>query len=134
MRVHKNLVHHFLSQINKILLSYPYGRNGITILAIYLRQKLTFITLCLLSVLLLYIKKDFIENETAAFEFLQDRPEGMILQAISALQFFLSPGVPVEVYRNRVYYLGGVFYIRFSYYVYPVLECGNGSRIYFPAG
>lgn len=54
-------------------------------------KKLTFITLCLLSVLLLYIKKDFIENETAAFEFLQDRPEGMVLRAISALQFFSIP-------------------------------------------
>jgi hypothetical protein len=54
-------------------------------------KKLTFIILCLLSVLLLYIKKSFIENETAAFEFLQDRPEGMILRLISALQFFAIP-------------------------------------------
>ena len=36
-------------------------------------------------------KKSFIENETAAFEFLQDRPEGAILQMISALQFFSIP-------------------------------------------
>ena len=54
-------------------------------------KKLTFIVLCLISVLLLYIKKSFIENETAAFEFLQDRPEGMILRMISALQFFSIP-------------------------------------------
>jgi hypothetical protein len=54
-------------------------------------KKLTFITLCLLSVLLLFIKKSFIENETAAFEFLQDRPEGAILKMISALQFFSIP-------------------------------------------
>ncbi len=54
-------------------------------------KKLTFIILCLLSILLLYIKKSFIENETAAFEFLQDRPEGAILQMISALQFFSIP-------------------------------------------
>ena len=54
-------------------------------------KKLTFIVLCLISVLLLYIKKSFIENETAAFEFLQDRPEGMILRLISALQFFSIP-------------------------------------------
>jgi len=54
-------------------------------------KKLTFIVLCLISVLLLYIKKSFIENETAAFEFLQDRPEGMILKLISALQFFSIP-------------------------------------------
>jgi len=54
-------------------------------------KKLTFIILCLLSILLLFVKKSFIENETAAFEFLQDRPEGAILQMISALQFFSIP-------------------------------------------
>jgi hypothetical protein len=54
-------------------------------------KKLIFITLCQLSVLLLFVKKAFIENETAAFEFLQDRPEGMVLQMISALQFFSIP-------------------------------------------
>lgn len=40
---------------------------------------------------LLYIKIAFIENETAAFEFLQDRPEGAILRIISALQFVSIP-------------------------------------------
>lgn len=54
-------------------------------------KKLTFIILCLLSVLLLYIKKSFIEYETAAFEFLQDRPEGAVLRIISTLQFFSIP-------------------------------------------
>jgi hypothetical protein len=54
-------------------------------------KKLTFIVLCLISILLLYLKKSFIEFETAAFEFLQDRPEGAILQLISALQFFSIP-------------------------------------------
>ncbi len=54
-------------------------------------KKLTFIILCLISLLLLYIKISFIENETAAFEFLQDRPEGAILKMISALKFFSIP-------------------------------------------
>jgi len=54
-------------------------------------KRLTFLILCLISVLLLYIKKSFIENETAAFEFLQDRPEGAILQLISTLQFLSIP-------------------------------------------
>ncbi|MBK5278356.1 MAG: hypothetical protein JJE09_05785 [Bacteroidia bacterium] len=54
-------------------------------------KRLTFILLCLITVLLLYVKKTFIENETAAFEFLQDRPEGGILQLISALQFLTIP-------------------------------------------
>ena len=54
-------------------------------------KKTAFLLLCVASFLLLYIKKDFIENETAAFEFLQDRPEGGILQLISAIQFFSIP-------------------------------------------
>ncbi len=54
-------------------------------------KRLIFIVLCLISVLLLYVKKSFIENETAAFEFLQDRPEGAILQLISTLQFLSIP-------------------------------------------
>ena len=54
-------------------------------------KRMLFVLLCLLSVLLLYVKKSFIENETAAFEFLQDRPEGAILQIISTLQFISIP-------------------------------------------
>jgi hypothetical protein len=56
-------------------------------------KKLLFILLCLATVLLLYIKISFIENETAAFEFLQDRPEGFILQIISGLKFLSIPFV-----------------------------------------
>jgi len=54
-------------------------------------KKLLFVLLCVSTLLLLYIKKSFIENETAAFEFLQDRPEGMVLQVISTLQFISIP-------------------------------------------
>ena len=54
-------------------------------------KRLLFILLCLITLLLLYIKKSFIENETAAFEFLMDRPQGLVLQSISALQFISIP-------------------------------------------
>ena len=54
-------------------------------------KRLLFVLLCLLTFLLLYIKKSLIENETAAFEFLMDRPEGTILQTINALQFLSIP-------------------------------------------
>jgi hypothetical protein len=54
-------------------------------------KKLTFLLLCGATFLLLFIKKSFIENETAAFEFLQDRPEGMILQVVSLVQFITIP-------------------------------------------
>jgi hypothetical protein len=41
--------------------------------------------------LLLYIKITFIENETAAFEFLQDRPQGAILRLIAGLKMLSIP-------------------------------------------
>jgi hypothetical protein len=54
-------------------------------------KRLLFLLLCLISIFLLYVKIVFIENETAAFEFLQDRPEGMILTVLNALKFFSIP-------------------------------------------
>jgi hypothetical protein len=54
-------------------------------------KRLLFLLLCLITLLLLYIKITMIENETAAFEFLQDRPEGMILRTISAIKFVSIP-------------------------------------------
>lgn len=54
-------------------------------------KRLLFILLSLVTLLLLYVKISLIENETAAFEFLQDRPEGMILKAISTAKFLSIP-------------------------------------------
>lgn len=54
-------------------------------------KRLLFALLCLATLLLLYIKITFIENETAAFEFLQDRPEGALLRMINALKFVSIP-------------------------------------------
>jgi hypothetical protein len=54
-------------------------------------KKLTFFLLCLITFLLLYVKKAFIESETAAFVFLEDRPEGGILQLLTAIQFLSIP-------------------------------------------
>lgn len=47
--------------------------------------------LCLSTLLLLFVKISFIENETAAFEFLQDRPEGTILRIINGLKYISIP-------------------------------------------
>ena len=49
--------------------------------------------LCLATLLLLFVKISFIENETAAFEFLQDRPEGGVLRLINALKYLSIPFV-----------------------------------------
>lgn len=54
-------------------------------------KRTAFVLLCLLSFLLLFIKISFIENETAAFEFLADRPGGGILQALNALKLLTIP-------------------------------------------
>jgi len=56
-------------------------------------KKLLFVLLCLATLLLLFIKISFIENETAAFEFLQDRPEGGVLRLINALKYLSIPFV-----------------------------------------
>jgi hypothetical protein len=54
-------------------------------------KRLLFVLLCLTTLVLLYLKIAFIENETAAFEFLQDRPEGTVLKAINAIKFVSIP-------------------------------------------
>ena len=54
-------------------------------------KRLLFILLCLFTLLLLYVKITLIEYETAAFEFLQDRPEGMVLRTISTIKFLSIP-------------------------------------------
>jgi hypothetical protein len=54
-------------------------------------KRVMFIFICVSTLLLLFIKKSFIENETAAFEFLADRPEGSMLAARSILQYFSIP-------------------------------------------
>ena len=56
-------------------------------------KRLLFVLLCLATLALLFIKIAFIENETAAFEFLQDRPEGMVLRVINGLKYFSIPFV-----------------------------------------
>ncbi|HTF19268.1 MAG TPA: hypothetical protein VK658_14400 [Chryseolinea sp.] len=56
-------------------------------------KRLLFVLLCLITLLLLYVKITLIENETAAFEFLQDRPEGAILRILNAVKFFSIPFV-----------------------------------------
>jgi hypothetical protein len=54
-------------------------------------KRLLFILICLATFLLLYVKQTFVESETAAFEFLQDRPEGTLLRIILTLRFFAVP-------------------------------------------
>lgn len=50
-----------------------------------------FLLLCLITLALLFVKKSMIENETAAFEFLADQPQGSVLYLRSALQYLSIP-------------------------------------------
>jgi hypothetical protein len=56
-------------------------------------KRLLFILLCLSTLVLLFIKIAFIENETAAFEFLQDRPEGTVLRVLNGIKYLSIPFV-----------------------------------------
>lgn len=56
-------------------------------------KRLLFVLLCLITLVLLYVKITLIENETAAFEFLQDRPEGAILRILNTIKFLSIPFV-----------------------------------------
>lgn len=54
-------------------------------------KRLLFVLLCLITLFLLYVKITLIENETAAFEFLQDRPEGAVLRILNTIKFVSIP-------------------------------------------
>ena len=58
-------------------------------------KRVMFLFICISTLLLLFVKKSFIENETAAFEFLANRPEGSVLAIRSALQYFSIPVIYV---------------------------------------
>lgn len=57
------------------------------------RKRINFLVICLVALALLFLKKSFIEDRTAAFEFLSDRPEGSVLALRSALQYLSIPVV-----------------------------------------
>ena len=56
-----------------------------------LSKRTGFLLVCLVALLLLFVKKSFIEDETAAFEFLSGTPEGSILSLRSTLQYISIP-------------------------------------------
>lgn len=56
-----------------------------------LPKRQSFILICLATLMLLFVKKSMIENETAAFEFMADQPAGSILFVRSTLQYISIP-------------------------------------------
>ena len=79
-------------------------------------KKLTFLLLCLATYALLYIKIAFIENETAAFQFLEDRPEGALFQLLNTLR---AVSVPL-VYLWKFTVIGFVIWVGCFMYGYRV--------------
>ena len=54
-------------------------------------NRLYFVFLCLITFLVLLIKKNFVENETAAFEVLESRGQMGVLNLINAFQYLTIP-------------------------------------------
>jgi hypothetical protein len=86
-------------------------------------KKLTFLLLCLATYALLYIKIAFIENETAAFQFLEDRPEGALFQLLNTLRVVSVP----LVYLWKFTVIGFVIWVGCFMYGYRVSfsQCWN---------
>jgi hypothetical protein len=79
-------------------------------------KKLTLLLLCLATYALLYIKIAFIENETAAFQFLEDRPEGALFQLLNTLRVVSVP----LVYLWKFTVIGFVIWVGCFMYGYRV--------------
>jgi hypothetical protein len=73
------------------LLNSSYSNEGEAKSLFAADKRLLFLLLCVATLMLLFIKISFIENETAAFEFLQDRPEGAILRIVQGLKYLSIP-------------------------------------------
>ncbi len=80
-----------------------------------------FLLICLATLAVLFVKKSMIENETAAFEFLADQPEGSVLFLRSALQYVSIP----LIYAWKFTALGFVIWVGCFLFGYRVTysEC-----------
>ncbi len=58
-----------------------------------INPKVFFVLICLISFLLLYIKKNYIEYEIAAFEILEEKGQAGVFHLLSTLQYFSIPAV-----------------------------------------
>jgi hypothetical protein len=79
-------------------------------------KRVFFIFLCLITFLLLYIKKSFIESQIAAFEILEQRGEMGFYHLINALQYF---SIPI-VYLYKFTVIGFILWIGCFVFGYKV--------------
>jgi hypothetical protein len=79
-------------------------------------KRVFFIFLCLITFLLLYIKKSFIESQIAAFEILEQRGEMGFYHLINALQYF---SIPI-VYLYKFTVIGFILWIGCFMFGYKV--------------
>lgn len=80
-------------------------------------KRLFFVLVCLITFLLLYIKKSFIESQIAAFEILEQRGEMGFYHLLNAMQYFSIPIVYLYKFTVTAFILWiGCF--MFGYKVY----------------
>ena len=72
-----------------------------------------FLLLCLLTFLVLFIKKTFIEYEITAFQILDERGQLGLFKTISALQYLSIPVIYILKFSFiAFFYMGGLFWFR----------------------
>jgi hypothetical protein len=90
-------------------------------------KRQTFTVICLATLVLLYIKKTMIEDQTAAFDFLLDQPAGAALHLRSALQYISIP----LIYMWKFTVIGFVVWVGCFLFGYRVTysQCWNIAMV-----
>lgn len=81
-----------------------------------IRPWLLFLLICLITLLILYIKKTFIIDQMVAFQILEERGEGGIFKTLSSIQFF---SVPV-IYLFKFTFTGLLLWLGCAFFGYRV--------------
>ena len=66
-------------------------------------KRVFFILVCLITFLLLFLKKSLIESQIAAFEILEERGQMGIYHAVNALQYFTIPIIYLYKFTLFIY-------------------------------
>jgi len=77
---------------------------------------LLFIIICMITFLILYIKKTFIIDQITAFQILEERGEGGIFKTLAAIQFFSIP----LVYFFKFTFIGLLLWLGCAFFGYRV--------------
>ena len=88
-----------------------------------------FLLLCVLTFLVLFIKKTFIEYEITAFQILDERGQLGFFKIISALQYLSIPAIYLLKFTFIAFFIWvGCFGFWLSGYLYELLAHSYGRR------